>query len=288
MKNRHQPTIKSPTNVAASLHPSRPRCQHVSRNGRPCRYLGLSPENPFCKDHVPPPPPGSPESLAKALEEMGGKFETPEEVNRVLYVLFFALAKGTITERRAGILTYIAQTILHSHRAMQYRQQMEQKLSPSRPIILDIPSAVAERALERDRDRAVRRSTAEDDPRPPNSGHPGACVDTHPETPCPGGSGCDPVASAGSTASPQAASNPSSPASSPPPKPSALNHFYPRDPALPPGSQDPNHFSPPPPSPEELERRNARLDTAHGSRSSSVKRSYPQHQDDDWKIINGR
>jgi len=72
MKIPRQATEKSTTNAAASLRPPRPRCQHVSRNGRPCRYLGLSPENPFCKDHVPPPPPGSPESLAKALEEWVG------------------------------------------------------------------------------------------------------------------------------------------------------------------------------------------------------------------------
>jgi len=161
MKIRHQPTDKSTAN-AASSPPSRPRCQHVSRNGRPCRYLGLSPENPFCRNHVPP---GLPEDLAKTLEEMGGKFETPEEVTGVLRELFFALAKGTITERRAGILTYIAQTILHSHRAAQHFHQMEQELSPSRTIILDIPSAAAERALERERERAARGTAAEDDPR---------------------------------------------------------------------------------------------------------------------------
>jgi len=219
---------------------------------------------------------------------VGGKFETPEEVNRVLYVLFFAMAKGDITERRAGILTYIAQTILHSHRAMQHHQQMEQKRSPSRTIILDIPSAVAERALERDRERVARRSVAEDDPRPPNSGHAGACVDAGPKTPRTDDPEGVPASSAESTASPQAESKPSSPVSSLPPKPSDLNHFYPYDPTLPRSSQDPNHFSPPPPSREELERRNARLDPAQGSRSSSVKRSYPQHQDADWKIINGR
>ena len=164
MKTHHQENHQSTANAASSS--SRPRCRHVSRNGRPCRYLGLSPENHFCRDHVPPPPPGLPESLAKTLEEMGGKFETPEEVNRVLHVLFFALAKGTVSERRAGILTYIAQTILHSHRAVQHTRQIEQKLSPSSPYIIDIPSAVAERALEaqRERERAASNSTREHDP----------------------------------------------------------------------------------------------------------------------------
>jgi hypothetical protein len=57
MKIIHQLTDESTANAPASIPPPRPRCHHVSRTGRPCRYLGLSPENPFCKDHLPPPPP---------------------------------------------------------------------------------------------------------------------------------------------------------------------------------------------------------------------------------------
>jgi hypothetical protein len=93
--------------------PQRQRCPHVSRNGRRCRYLGASPTEPHCKYHLPE---NSTEVFYNLLEKMAQNFDTPEGVSNVLYTIFFWAANGYISERKAGVLTYVAQTILNSQR----------------------------------------------------------------------------------------------------------------------------------------------------------------------------
>ena len=273
MKIPRQTTDKSTANAAASLPPPRPRCLHVSCNGRPCRYLGLSPENPFCRDQVPPPPLGTPEELAYALQRAAADFSSPQDVKNVMAKVFCAMLERRLSPKEAGVLCYIAQTILHCQRLSAYLDKVKEEQAKDTddgiprnffgdPIIPYRPGP--DDTLNTD-----SASTPASQPAPPEESAPPAPAE--PQTqPAPANSAL------------------SSSTSSPPLKPPNLNHFYPRDPTLPPGLQDPKHFSPPPPSREELERRNARLDTALGSRSSPVKRSYPQQQDDDWKIINGR
>lgn len=108
---------------------ARPRCQHVSRNGRTCRYLTTSPETSFCKLHAPAPPPGGPEAFASQIASIAAKFDTPSGVNHVLCAIFQALMTDAISMRKAGILTYIAQTILHSHRAMAQWEKRQEEIA---------------------------------------------------------------------------------------------------------------------------------------------------------------
>jgi len=99
----NQEQASSITPQAGHPTPTRPRCQHVSRNGKPCRYLGVSPETPFCRNHQPPLPPGSPDELADTLKQMAGNFDTPEGVNQVMYVLFSRWWRGgSRSARRAS------------------------------------------------------------------------------------------------------------------------------------------------------------------------------------------
>ena len=125
-QQRLEPAPSTPSASSTSAPPpSRSRCPHVSRNGRPCRYLAVSAKQPFCKNHLPP---GSPEELSRTLECMAENFNTPEGVTHVLYTIFFALVDGHISERKAGILTYITQTILHSHRLSAYLDKVKEEL----------------------------------------------------------------------------------------------------------------------------------------------------------------
>jgi len=273
MKIRHQATDKFTMNAAASLPPPRPRCLHVSRNGRPCRYLGLSPENPFCKDHVPPPPSGTPEALAYALQRAAADFSSPQDVKNVMAKVFCAMLERRLSPKEAGVLCYIAQTILHCQRLSAYFDKVKEQLAK------DADDGIPRNYFG---DPIIPYRPGPDNTVKTDSASTPASQPTKPQESAP------PVPAASQTQPAPANSALPSPTSSPPPKPPNLNHFYPRDPALPPGSQDPHCFSPPTPSREELERRNARLDPAQGSRSSSVKRSYPKHQDAEWKIINGR
>ncbi len=273
MKIPRQPTDESTMNASASLHPPRPRCLHVSRNGRPCRYLGLSPESPFCKNHVPPPPPGTPEELACALQRAAADFSSPQDVKNVMAKVFCAMLERRLSPKEAGVLCYIAQTILHCQRLSAFFDKVRNEQSGDAddgiprnyfgdPIIPYRPGPDNTVSTDSASTPASQPATPEESPSPAPA--------VSPAQPAP------------------AISELSSSTSSPPPNPPNLNHFYPRDSTLPPGSQAPNHFSSPTPSREELDRRNARLDLALGSRSSFVKQSYPQHQDADWKIINGR
>jgi hypothetical protein len=80
------------------------------------------------------------------------------------------------------------------------------------------------------------------------------------------------IASTDAASSSTSSSSTSSPSSKsfaspvPPPKPPDLNHFYPRDPTLAPGLQDPNRMAGPLPDQAELDRRNRRFDRVHGFR----------------------
>ena len=187
--------------------------------------------------------------------------------------VFCAMLERRLSPKEAGVLCYIAQTILHCQRLDAYFDKVK-----------------AEQAAEED-DGILRNYYGQPiipyQPPPDNTNNSDTVSSSTAQPSKPEESA--PPAPAASPAQPAPAnSSLDSSASSPPPKPPDLNHFFPRDPSLSPGLQSPSRLSSPPPSLEELELRNARLDTAQGSRSSSVKRSYPQHQDDDWKIINGR
>ena len=215
-------------------------------------------------------------TLAAELSRAAGSLEAPEDVNRVLAKIFLALAEDRLSTRKAAVLGYLGQMLLRSHREIAFHKKLADEEAERNysgpPNVLDILGITSESP-------APSCAPTSDPPSQTDSAstnEPNSTATTEQQ----------PAASPDQPAPINSA--PSSSTSSPPPKPPNLDHFYPRDPALPPGLQDPNRFSSPTPSLEELERRNARLDTALGSRSSSVKRSYPQHQDPDWKIINGR
>jgi hypothetical protein len=188
-------------------------------------------------------------------------------VNHVLHTIFFALANGTISERKAGILTYIAQTILHTHRAMQQHALAEGKLHP-RPIIVDIPSAVTRRAqMQAEQDAADAENDDPPSPRPKKARAPRRCKPRKSSKPA------SPPASATDAApAPTEAAPPSLPLA---PHNADLNHFSPRDPTLAVGLQEPDRLSPPPLPREELERPNARFNHVRGFRSFVKRRFFP-------------
>jgi hypothetical protein len=224
--------MSSPAKPATSDSPqsptprsTRPRCRHVSRSGRPCRYRAFSIEQPFCKNHLPP---DCPEALYAALQRMARNFDTPEGVTNVLYTIFFALVEGRISERKAGLLTYITQTILHSHRATAFLHKLEAEAAakqwPMCPTKLtwNLPRAA-------DDAPSSQANTSEPSANPP-------------EAPAAESSPNEAALSAVPKSAPAKPEDP--PAPSPAPKPSHkkeapppsfdLNHFYPRDPTFPP------------------------------------------------------
>lgn len=256
MKTRPQTTDKSTANAAASLPSPRPRCLHVSRNGRACRYLGLSPESPFCKDHVPPPLGGTPQELACALQCAAADFSSPQDVKNVMAMVFCAMLERRLSPKEAGVLCYIAQTILHCQRLGAYLDKAKEVQAKDSDD--DVPRNYYGRPI-------IPYRPGPDDIDNSDDASSSTAQPAKPEESAP------PVPAAPPTQVAPANSSLDSCTSYPLPTPPDLNHFYPCDPALPPGSQDPDRFSSPTPSLEELQRRNARLDPAQDSRSPSVK-----------------
>lgn len=112
-----------------------PRCSDISRTGKHCRYLAISWGNPFCKTHAKPPDPADPllcSELTDIMEVVSHNFQTPAAMNSILYTIFFALAEGRITERRAGVMCYIIQTVLHTQRAITLQRKNEEKAAAER------------------------------------------------------------------------------------------------------------------------------------------------------------
>lgn len=264
MNLQHQaPTLAANPNspgTHATPPPTRPRCSYVSRTGKPCRYLAVSVEKGFCKNHLPPPPPGSPEELAHTLEKMAGNFDTPEGVNHVMYVLFFALVQGKISERKAGILTYMAQTILHSHRAIAMKQKLEPpKLAPPYRLTWNLPP----RRELRKRSAGLPVSSA---PTEATTESPEAKIEKNGEK------------DAGIKASTTDKNAPATHAAAKAPAPSFTSST---------SLTSSTSFTAPPPSPEEIARRNRQFDRKHGF-TRRGKQSFPEREAPDWKIMNGR
>ena len=116
----------------SSASPSRPRCSHKSQNGKPCRYSAMSGFR-FCKHHVPDDVPPSDDALAAILAKAAGHLSCPEDVRRVMAAIFHALVQHRLSSKDAGVLCYIAQTILHSLRTSAYLDKAEAQLAAAAP-----------------------------------------------------------------------------------------------------------------------------------------------------------
>ena len=302
MSSLETPVAPQSAQPSISFSP-RARCRHVSRTGRACRYRAVSASQPFCKHHLPP---GSPEHLSEQMFRVCHNFMTPDHVTNVLHSIFFALADGEISERRAGMLTYILQTILNSQRANLQLQKLvatseRQGLDVDNPFDCNAETAsAAAPATGSDKltsnlppaspvspcsgqssdwpaQSAAPLSSSNSSGAPDSSSEPASALS--PGTPI----SQSPADDTSSDAAPAPCSGRSSDASERPlqpprttPEKSAppleLNHFFPRDPSLPRHIQNPDCFCSPPPL----------------NRPKFLRVARPRPGDSDWKVINGR
>ena len=131
-KTRGYPRLRSHKMTSpSSASPSRPRCSHKSQNGKPCRYSAMSGFR-FCKHHVPDEVPPSDDALAAILAKAAGHLSCPEDVRRVMAAIFHALVQHRLSSKDAGVLCYIAQTILHFLRTSAYLDKPKHNSQPPR------------------------------------------------------------------------------------------------------------------------------------------------------------
>jgi hypothetical protein len=217
-----------------------PRCEHRSPSGRQCSQPVCTTDPRFCGTHKP-----TPEQLtASELTEAAGTLSSPDEVHRFLKAVLLNRVRGRITPKEASVYSYLCQNLLRSLREIDHFKELqaerEERNSTPHKISWNLPRPDRSDPPESTTtDSAIVHSptTATDSPLP-----------TTPPT-------TSPAASTISSASnpPAVATTPSKSAtvstslttatSNPPFDPS---HFYPIDPTLRRGSQNPDRNVPPP------------------------------------------
>jgi hypothetical protein len=112
-----------------------PRCRHYTVHGRQCRLRGLDTHSGFCFRHAKPQPAqsDSDDLSAELLPELS-EFSSGADIRQFLARLLIQVTKGRVSPRRASVLAYITNQLLHSHRAIDREIDQEPVT-----IILDGP-----------------------------------------------------------------------------------------------------------------------------------------------------
>ena len=118
------PATKGRRTTAANDDPS--RCQHRLPNGKRCRLPGLDSQFGLCLRHFNLSAavgasrlqtPSDSEDLSAELLPQLSEFDGAMPINQFLSRLLIFVTKGRVTPRRAAVLAYITNQLLHSQRA---------------------------------------------------------------------------------------------------------------------------------------------------------------------------
>jgi hypothetical protein len=120
-----------------------PRCRHLTADGTRCRLPILDTRSHLCFRHsslsaaVAQPPQNDSEDLSADLVPELSEFDSAIDITKFLAKLLVLVTKGRISPRRASVLAYITNQLLHSHRAIT----LETNAADEEPIriINDMP-----------------------------------------------------------------------------------------------------------------------------------------------------
>jgi len=130
--------LDTPPAVAANPPVADSRCQHRYDNGMRCRLRALECQSGLCSRHFRlkavglPSAPDDSADLSPELLRGRSKFSSAEDLRDFLSRLLVQTTKGRVSPRRASVLAYITNQLLHSHCAVQ-------KESDNEPIFFDLP-----------------------------------------------------------------------------------------------------------------------------------------------------
>ena len=123
-----------------------PRCRHFTADGTRCRLPILDTRSHLCFRHsaliaaVAQPPQNDSEDLSPDLLPELSEFDSAVDINKFLARLVVLVTKGRISPRRASVLAYITNQLLHSHRAIDRENFLQLEDSgPPRLEAGDIP-----------------------------------------------------------------------------------------------------------------------------------------------------
>ena len=132
---------------AATTKDDSSRCQHRYENGTRCRTRLVPSRSRFCPRHshgrvaagLPlSPAPSDFEDLSAELLGQLSEFKCAPDINQFLARLLILVTQGRVTPRRASVLAYITNQLLHSHRAIDREIQLEED-GPITVEIGDLP-----------------------------------------------------------------------------------------------------------------------------------------------------
>jgi len=117
-----------------------PRCRHLTVNGRQCRHRVLDTQSDLCFRHARPLPMQSDsEDLSPDLLPQLSPFDSAVDINQFLARLLVLVTKGRVSPRRASVLAYITNQLLHSHHAIERKQAIDLKNEPFTVDFGDLP-----------------------------------------------------------------------------------------------------------------------------------------------------
>jgi hypothetical protein len=138
-------TMNTKTSNSSTVNNSS-RCQYHFANGKRCRLSGLDSQFGLCLHHFTASAamgishrqsqPDSDDLSAELLPELS-EFQSAVDVNQFLARLLIQVTKGRVTPRRAAVLAYITNQLLHSHRSISREQALDD--GPIRLDFGDLP-----------------------------------------------------------------------------------------------------------------------------------------------------
>lgn len=132
----------SPAATIASSAPVPARCQHRFANGKRCRQSASESHAGLCEHHfrLSDPAIALLSSPSDSVDLSSDLFPEPtdflygEDVQKFLARLVLQVARGRISPRRAAVLGFLTNQLLHSHRAIDKESENE-----TEQIIFDLP-----------------------------------------------------------------------------------------------------------------------------------------------------
>ena len=128
----------SSTNAVSSILLDEPsRCLHRFANGKRCRLLASESQSGLCAHHfrlnsMAATPPASPHDSADLSEDLLPDLSSHSYVDlrKFLARLLVLVTQGRISTRRAAVLSYITNQLLHSASRVKRNRAVSRLLSP--------------------------------------------------------------------------------------------------------------------------------------------------------------
>jgi hypothetical protein len=133
-----------------------PRCRHYTDQGRRCQLPVVDTRSGFCFRHAKPQPAPS-DSVDLSAELIGelSDFESAVAINKFLTNLLSLVTKGRVSPRRASVLAYITNQLLHSHRAIDYD---DERHSGDEPVTIIMNAPRPDRSQDENHSQTIRHT----------------------------------------------------------------------------------------------------------------------------------